>query len=312
MVEIKEWDRGETIRIQNTYTDSNSTLYDPDTIELKIYDPKGLLNTTKTFESGEIVKSSTGIYYYDYKIDDEALTGWWISKWTATIGTQTDRESDQFYVRDPEERLYCSVNDVYNRCGMESDVADKNEVINYIRTAMSWIDSHFGKSFNYSNTKTEWFDTDVSDPNLIVNTVFLTYTPIRTIESVEEYDIKGNLFKSYDSDEYWIDKNIGELTLNSGYTFEHQRYRVKIVYTYGFDQVPNKISHLCSIIAGQSVLIKFVGGSYDNVTAYNAAGLSISLGEQYTSASKAYEQLEKEKNKLLADIGRLRMSVVIV
>jgi len=312
MVEIKEWDRGETIRIQNTYSDSNDTLYDPDTIELKIYDPKGLLITTKTFVSGEIIKSSTGVYYYDYTIADDAMTGWWISKWAAVIGTQTDQESNQFYVRDSEERFYCSVEDVYNRCGMESDVADRNEVINYIRSAMGWIDSHFGKSFNYSTTKTEWFDSNVDDPNLIIDTIFLTYTPIRTIESVQEYNIKGNLYKTYNSDEYWIDNNTGKLTLNSGYSFEHQKHRIKVVYIYGFDQVPNKINHLCSILAGQSVLIKFVGSSYDNVTSYSAAGLSIALGEQYTSASKAYEQLEKEKNKLLADIGRLRMSVVIV
>ena len=34
---IKEWDKNETIRITNTFTDSDDALYDPDSIELKIY-----------------------------------------------------------------------------------------------------------------------------------------------------------------------------------------------------------------------------------------------------------------------------------
>lgn len=209
---IKEWDRGETIRLNNTYTDSAGAAVDPDSIELKIYKPSGTLATTVTY-SGDIVKSATGVYYYDYDIASDADLGWWMNKWTAVFGTQEDVVKGQFYVRDPEEKLYCTVEQAYNRCGMESEVADRDETIDYIRNSMAWIDDYFGKTFGYSNSVTQWFDTDDDDQNVKKDTLFLTYTPIRSITSVEEYDTSNNLSETHTNTEYWIDEDTGKLTL---------------------------------------------------------------------------------------------------
>ena len=48
------------------------------------------------------------------------------------------------------------------------------------------------------------------------------------------------------------------------------------------------------------------------MTSYNACGISVSVGEPYTASAKAIEILSKERDKLLAEIGRLRPSVFIV
>ena len=311
MVEIKEWDRGETVRIQNTYIDSDDELYDPDTIELKIYEPNGSLKTTVTFAAGEIVKSSTGVYYYDHTIADDATVGWWISKWTAVIGTQTDRESDQFYVRDPEEKLYCTVEQVWERSGQDDTFVNRSTTLMYIKESMDNIDSMMGKSFQYGTSVTEWFDTSQPDENIKRTSVFLRYTPIISMVSVEEYDTDNNLSETHDSDDYWIDLKTGYLRLTSG-EFGQQKHRIKVVYTYGYETVPRKISSLCTILSAMKSLIHQIGGTYDDVTSWSAGGLSISVGEPYTNMARNIEFLAKERDKLIASIGRLRQSAFIV
>jgi len=295
MVDIKVWKRGETIRIGNTYTDINDVVYDPSTVELEIYNPSEILDTTVTYAEGDIKRTSEGIYYYDYDISSDATAGWWISKWTGVSGSFSDVSRNQFKVGDPEEKLYCTVEKAYNICGMESTVADRDEVIDYIENAMSHIDSIYQKNFQYSNDKTELFDTDQPDQNTEINTVFLTNTPVRSITSVKEYDTTGTEVQSYDATDYWIDLKTGRLKLKSK-EFTHQTGRVEVVYKYGHDTVPNKISALCSIMTGQSILLKFAGASYDDVTSYNACGMCF-IGEVKLLTINGYQTFESLSGK---------------
>jgi len=313
MVNIEEWDRNETVRIENTYTMDDGSLYDPDTIELRIYNSTGALDNIVTLAAGEIINVSLGIFYYDFSLSDSAALGWWNTEWTAVmVGTlQTDVTKGQFYVRDPQEKLYCTVAQAYNQCGMESEVASANETIDYIRNSMGWIDAYFGKSFGYSNSAVQWFDTNQPDRNNVVDTIFLRYTPVRSVTSVEEYDTNNDLAVTHASNEYWLDEDTGIITLNTK-EFAHQKHRVKVVYTYGFDQVPRNITALCAVLSGQSILLKFAGASYDDVTSWSAASLSVSVGEPYVNATRVYELLQRRKDKLLGDVGRLRESIHIV
>lgn len=311
MVEIKEWDRGETVRLDVTYVDVGEAAFDPTTIEVKIYDPAGSLLKTATYAAGEVKKSATGVYYYDYAVAADAVCGWWVTKWTGAAVGFSDVSRGQFKIVNPEEKLYCTVEKAYNICGMESTVADHDEVIDYIRNAMSHIDSMYQKSFNYSNDVTQWFDTDQPDINTIVNTLFLTYTPVRAIVSIKEYDTSGNEVADYEAADYKLNDKTGRIKLKSK-SFGHDEDRVCVIYTYGHDTIPDKISMLCSIMVGQSILLKFAGASYDDVVNYNACGISVGIGEPYMNATRTYELLNKEKDKLIADIGRLRPSVFIV
>ena len=311
MANIKEWELGETIRISNSYTDIDDAPYDPTSISLKIYDPTGALDTTVTYALGDIQKSSTGEYYYDYDIKLDATTGWWITKWTGVAGSFSDVTKGQFRAVDPEDKLYTTVENAYNICGMESTVADHDEVVDYIRNAMSHIDSMYQKNFQYSNDITEWFDTDQPDENVKVKAIFLNYTPVRSVTSVKEYDTDGTEVDSHTGSDYTLHKKTGRIKLRTE-EFGHQADRVEVVYKYGHDTIPDKVSMLCAIMTGQSILLKFAGASYDDVVNYNACGISVGIGEPYMNATKTYELLQKTKDKLIAEIGRLRPSIFIV
>lgn len=311
MSDIREWELGETIRINNSYVDIDEDPYDPVSIELKIYDPTGSLDTTVTYALGEIQKASTGEYYYDYDIAADATTGWWITKWTGVAGGFSDVTQGQFKVADPLEKLYCTPDEVWVRAGQDETFVSRLNVTDYIRQSMAEIDEIYQKSFNYSNDKTEWFDTSQPDTNTKIRSIFLTYTPVRSITSVKEYDTSDTEVQSYDSEDYWLDERTGKIQMKTK-EFEHQKHRVEVVYKYGYDTIPQKIVNLCIILSAMKVLLNFVGESVDQVTSYNACGISVSVGEPYTASAKAIEILVKERDKLLSEIGRLRPSIFIV
>ena len=311
MVDIKEFDRGETIRINNTFTDIDDAVFDPTTVELRIYDPSGTLIETVTYAADEIKKSSTGVYYYDYAIAADATVGWDITKWIGVASGFSDVSKGQFKVADPEEKLYVTVDEVWNRAGVTSTVASHDEVLPLIKASMSEIDSIYQKNFKYTNDVTEWFDTDCPDQNTVVNALFLTNTPVRAITSVKEYDTSGNEVADYEAADYRVDLKTGRIKLKSK-EFGHDEDRVCVIYTYGHDTIPEKISTLCSVMSAMRLLVLQIGTTYDDVTSYGACGLSISVGEPAANMEKALIKLKDERNWLLAEIGRLRPSLMIV
>ena len=311
MADIKEWELGETIRINNSYVDIADAPYDPTTITLKIYDPTGALDTTVTYALGDIQKSSTGEYYYDHAIAADATTGWWITKWTGVAGSFSDVTKGQFRAVDPEEKLYCTPDEVWLRAGQDETFVDRDTVLDYIRKSMSDIDEIYQKNFQYSNDVTEWFDTDQPDENVKVNAIFLTYTPVRSVTSVKEYDTDGTEVDSHTGSDYTLHKKTGRIKLRTE-EFGHQTDRVEVVYKYGHDTIPNKINDLCTILSAMKVFLNFIGESVDQVTSYTACSISVSVGEPYTAAAKGLEILVKERDKIIANIGRLRPSIFIV
>ena len=303
MADTKEWDRGETVRIHNTYTNTAGTAVDPDSIELKIYDPSGTLDTTVVYP-GTIVQSATGVYYYDYDIASDADLGWWLNKWTAVFGTQEDVTKGQIYVRNPEEKLYCTPDMVYLRAGQDENFVARADVNYYIREAMAEVDSLMGKNYNYSTSATEWFNTEEPDQNTEVTKLFLRYTPIRAITSLEEYDTNGDAVATYSGDDYYIDLNTGMLGL---YTeeFEHQARRVKTVYTYGHDTVPINIQQLTTVFATLKVLLNHIGNSVDDVTSFSAAGLSLCFtGDMELLTADGYKTFESLEDKNIEIINK--------
>lgn len=274
MVEIKEFDRGETIRINNTFTDIDDVAFDPTTVELKIYDPAGTLIETVTYAADEIKKSSTGVYYYDYAIAADATVGWDITKWIGVASGFSDVSKGQFKIIDPELKNYVTVNEVWNRAGVDSTVASHDEVLPLIKDSMAEIDSIYQKNFKYSNDVTEWFDTDQPDINTVVNTLFLMNTPVRAITSIKEYDTDGNEVADYEAADYRVDLKTGRVKLKSK-EFGHDEDRVCVIYTYGHDTIPEKISTLCGIMSAMRLLVLQIGTTYDDVTSYGACGLCL-------------------------------------
>ena len=308
---IKEWDRNETIGITNTFRNQDGELYDPDSITLDIYDPRDALYGSVIIGTGEITKLSLGVWAYDFNIPDDAATGWWIVKWTALISpTQSDVTKSQFKVRDPERRLYTQPAYVYSRAGQNEDFVSEKDVNYFITEAMGEVDSLMGKVYDYSIRYTEWFDT--TEPNKLrkLTRLFLRYTPIRSVVSVEEYDTNGDLTIIHTNDEYYIDLKTGMSGLHRK-EFIHQMHRVKVVYNYGFDKVPDNIQQLTTVIAALKMLLNHIGSSVDDITSYSACGISLSVGEPYTASARAIELLVKEMQRIIAAIGRTKQSIFI-
>lgn len=64
---------GDTIRVRVTFRDyavapTLGAVIDPDSITVKIYDSKE--NLVETIGGGDVVHESTGIYYYDWTLDE--------------------------------------------------------------------------------------------------------------------------------------------------------------------------------------------------------------------------------------------------
>ena len=303
---IQEFDKGEAVRVEATYLAADGNLYDPDTVEIRIYDPSGYLKETT---SG--TKYTIGVYTHDYAIPADATPGWWSYVYTGISGANTDIQKSQFKVRDPERRLYTQPAYVYSRAGQNEEFVSAKDVNYFITEAMGEVDKMMGKTYDYSTSVTEWFDTTQPNPNTKITKVFLNYRPVRSIVSVEEYDTAGIMAETYASSDYYADMNTGMIGL---YTeeFEHQEHRVKVVYDYGFDIVPANIQQLTTVFAALKMLLNHIGNSVDDITSYSACGISLSVGEPYTASARAIELLTKEKDRLIAAIGRQRASIFIV
>lgn len=303
---IQEFDIGEVVRLEATYTSSDGELYDPDTVTIHIYDPSGTLQAI-----GSASKYTIGVYNYDHDLALDGDIGWWSYTFTGITGANTDVQMAQFKVRDPGRRLYTQPAYVYSRAGQNEDFVSAKDVNYFITEAMGEVDKMMGKTYDYSTSVTEWFDTTLPNPNTKITKIFLNYRPIRSIVSIEEYDTNGAIAETYTSSDYYADMNTGMVGL---YTeeFEHQEHRVKAVYDYGFDVVPANIQQLTTVFAALKMLLNHIGSSVDDITSYSACGISLSVGEPYTASARAIELLTKEKDRLIAAIGRQRTSIFIV
>lgn len=311
---MTEYLYGETVRLGNTFTDTDGDVYDPDTISLTIFDTEGTSKKVVTYTASEIKRTSAGIYYYDYTIpSDSTSQGYWIGVWTVTVTatSQVDVSEEQFYARPSAEKLYISVAEVKNLL-MTSGVTMADDTIrNSIRMGMGECDLITGRTFTNENTKTEWFDTDQANPNTSVTQIFLSKLPVQSVTTLKEYDTSKDLVKTYATGDYWVDDN-GIVELCTG-EFTHQRHRVECVYEYGYTAIPVKVSKLCSILVQVEVMRHAMIAADDQMTSFSIPDIGeVSLGEVYVTSVRAIEQLEKQKKTLIAEIGNLRNDVIVI
>ena len=63
---VYQYNIGDLLRLQATFTNLSGTKVDPTTIVLKVKNPAGAI-TTYTYPTN-ITRSSTGVFYYDYAV----------------------------------------------------------------------------------------------------------------------------------------------------------------------------------------------------------------------------------------------------
>jgi len=209
---------------------------------------------------------------------------------------------------------YCTPYDVWRRAGVEEDVTNWAEVEEFITAADDRIDKIFKKTFKPNQEAEEWIDIEEIDEDDEINTIFLTNYPVKSITSMASYEISDDSTPSkiWASNEYWIDKEIGKIKLRYG-EFAHQENRIKVVYIYGPDEVPAIIKDLSAVISSMMVLIKQIGGTYDDVTSYSMpSGVSVSVGEPYMNMLRDIEELKKERDDIIDKIGARRVFTPVI
>jgi len=87
------YDKGDKVRLQVTFKEVTTlTLTDPTTVTLKVTTPSGAIQSF-VYGTANIVKSSTGVYYYDYPIE---LTGTHRYRWIGSGNLVTAEEAVLF------------------------------------------------------------------------------------------------------------------------------------------------------------------------------------------------------------------------
>lgn len=211
------------------------------------------------------------------------------------------------------EEKYCTPYDVYRRSGVDETVASLGDVEEYISAADSRIEKIFQKSFKANQTETEWIDIEDLDEDDEINTIFLQNVPVKSITSLESYNIgSATADIVWTASDYWLDQKIGRIRLQSKH-FVQQNHRIKVVYVHGPDSVPGAIRDLSAVIASMMVLIKQIGGTYDDVTSYSMpSGVSVSVGEPYMNMLKDIGELQKERDTIIKQIGKLKFDTLVI
>ena len=86
---------GTTVRSQVTFKDTSGTLSDPTTVQVTYMDPTGA-EFTKTLAAGQVIKASTGVYYFDI---DTNYSGNYQLRWLGG-GSFNASGQDYFIVKD--------------------------------------------------------------------------------------------------------------------------------------------------------------------------------------------------------------------
>ena len=91
------YDIGDTVRLKGAFTNDAGAATDPTAITLTVKDPTGAV-TTYTYALAQVVKSATGIYYYDLLI---SKAGDWYYRFEGTGAVATAGE-EYFTVKKQE------------------------------------------------------------------------------------------------------------------------------------------------------------------------------------------------------------------
>lgn len=300
--------RGQTIRCKTYVRDADNNLINPDDVTLEIYDADGILS--ESIPQSGLANDSTGIFYYDFDIPDDAALGDWYYQFEVVTST-VNVKYQYFTVTIPTTKLYCSIRDVYRKSGLNTDEISEEDVAAEIYDAQVEVEQLMQKKFTPDNEVTEWFDTE-AHWDTDVDDLFLTYRPVTEITSIESYDKNGNVERTWDESTYYLMPEEGIIQLRHA-DFEHQRRRVKVVYKYGYSDIPPQIKDLVGVVASIRSIVHQMGGTYDDVTSYSMpSGVSVSLGEPYTSMRATVDYLDKRKKSLIETIGRYNQQVFIV
>ena len=99
MINMQRYERGDTVRIEVTFTNAAGVLTDPTTPQYSVTDPDGT-----SFDTGNLTKVSLGLYRADVQSDVDADLGYWTIKvwgtYSVVAGSRRILDSTRFQMVD--------------------------------------------------------------------------------------------------------------------------------------------------------------------------------------------------------------------
>ena len=149
-----------------------------------------------------------------------------------------------------------------------------------------------------TNGQLEWTAPGDWAQTTINSSTSLYYLRIRITSGA--YSTAPKLEQVYAEDELskWINSRavrvseIGKLTFINNYIPSGTK-NIKVRYNVGMASVPYNVRDLTANLAALQALVKLIGGSFDDVTAYTIPEMSISKGEPYTNMRAAIIEIQK-------------------
>lgn len=92
------YDYGDLVRVTGTFTDANSVAQDPSAVIVQYKTPAGSTYAYTYGVGTQVVRSATGIYYYDVNAN---AVGWWAYRWYST-GTGQAAGEAMFRIQESE------------------------------------------------------------------------------------------------------------------------------------------------------------------------------------------------------------------
>lgn len=81
---MRDYTQGTLLRLTGTFKNLGGALADPTAITLKVQKPDGT-STSYTYAGAQVVKQSTGVYYYDVDLNQ---AGTWYYRYEGTSACQ--------------------------------------------------------------------------------------------------------------------------------------------------------------------------------------------------------------------------------
>lgn len=183
---------------------------------------------------------------------------------------------------------------------------------NYLSKAQAETDKMTQNYWGTATTRTEYFDgyadgyphtdspfgTDIEeDPEFQ-----LRYKGIQSITSVEFLDRQGNVNSTPSSEYFRFDEEDGRFIIGPT-SIPNGKRNIKIVYSAGYDSVPDLIQELCALIGGMMALVNISGGSYKDVSTYSLGRKSFSIGQVYVNIESSINQMKLRIEEISSQMG---------
>ena len=262
-----------------SYSDTSGTaetLIDTQTIDFQNY-----LNITLMTDTG----SSSGLYYRV------------IFKNSTTSAT-----SDYSAYLDGDTTKYCTIESVYQKCGLDETVVPFSTALIAIQQAESTVEAMYKTTFGSIQTQTVYLNGEDDQ------TVFIPYRylPLVSVTELVQLDATGATANTFSSDDYQFDEN-GMIKLRasmsdlSQFRFFYAGFQnVKVTFTAGYSSVPSWVCTMVRLMAGLSVVNYKETSSYTDVSTWSDEGMSYSLGQPYVNLDSGLRRMLDELNRLIA------------